>query len=263
MIICTYYDDIRFNEQDRLLEIWKTSWENQGFTALVLNLDQAIQCSYYIDFFNNMDDLYIKITKESLKKYGRTCYLRWLAYASLRAEEPFLVSDYDVINCNFSVNEAKTLITSKLTFLDRYCPCLAIGTSEQYLNFTKQIIEFSKEFVELLTDCYQRHKLQTFHDQDFLWSIHKIQPYFNSYNTNQQLRTPLDVAIPKESKVCLYDIKNEQKRKQLYHISNDSIIQLKLTDSNLNLISNGAIKQNIAKNLLTNNTINKQPNNNF
>ena len=252
MRICTYYEDIRFDQQDQLLEIWKTSWENQGFTTLVLNLEHAIQCSYYNNFFSNIDQLYIKITKQSLKKYGKSCYSRWLAYASLNTEEPFLVSDYDVINYNFSVNDARNQITNKLTFLDRYCPCLAIGTSEQYLNFTKQIINFSEEFAEPLTYYYQQYNLQTFHDQDFLWLIHKIQPYFNFYDTNQWLRTPLNVTIPKESKVYLYN--GEQQNHQLYHISNDSVINLKSITLNLSSLSNGTIKRSIAENILKRST---------
>ena len=47
MKIYTYYEDINFNKQNELLELWKLSWSRHGYEPIVLNLEDAKKHSYF------------------------------------------------------------------------------------------------------------------------------------------------------------------------------------------------------------------------
>lgn len=50
MKIFTYYENINFKHQDEIVQLWKKSWEQQGFEAIVLTLEDAKKNPYYEEF---------------------------------------------------------------------------------------------------------------------------------------------------------------------------------------------------------------------
>ena len=124
MKIYTYYENINFKQQDELVELWKESWTNNGFDPIVLSLEDAKKSEYYDEFVYQLKALSHEVTGHPLTNYGLSCYLRWLAYSTQEETESFLVSDYDIINKQFTpvkLNEPK----DRLCFMDGKCPCLA------------------------------------------------------------------------------------------------------------------------------------------
>ena len=161
MKIYTYYQDIKFNQQNELLDLWKISWEKMGFTPIVLNLDDAKKDPRYQDFCKKMKFIFAKITGKKLNPYGLSCFVRWLAYSTVEnKEERFFVSDYDVINSG----KWKTWhpITNKLHFYDADCPCLASGNAQEFGQLCDAFFDVTMNRLTAL-----QAKANHYHDQEF------------------------------------------------------------------------------------------------
>ena len=159
MKIYTYIDNI-FKQTDttKLLSLWTSSWEKMGFHTQILNRSIVEKHKYYAKFLRKIKDNHLNITKHKLNRYGEACYVRWLAYASINTKEVFYVSDYDVINKSFQHQQQKV---DRLTFLDGYCPSLAMGNSEHFLSFCRDMASHN-------IPSLQHLGLTTYHDQEFL-----------------------------------------------------------------------------------------------
>jgi len=161
MKIYTYYENINFNEQNELLELWKASWKSKGFEPIVLGIEDAKKSEDYDSFCKKMKLIYKKVTQKELKPYGLSCFVRWLAYSTVEDKESrFLVSDYDVINSG----KWKTWhpITNKLHFYDADCPCLASGTPKEFKELCNAFFEVTMKRIGIL-----KKKADHYHDQEF------------------------------------------------------------------------------------------------
>ena len=168
MKIYTYYQPIdRFLYQDQLIALWQKSWKKQGFEPIVLSLEDAQKHSFYQTYIQELKNLHLQIQKQQLTEYGLSCYNRWLAYAT-QEKEPFLVSDYDVINLNLKP-ESITII-DQIHFMDRWCPCLVSGTPEQFQEFCKDIISLTKSNISKL----QTINMHWYHDQEFVLNFKDV-----------------------------------------------------------------------------------------
>lgn len=163
MKIYTYYEDINFKSQPELVSVWKESWERKGFEAIVLNESHARQHEYYKEFDIKINEVVELVTGNRLSKYGKSCYMRWLAY-STQPNEKFFVGDYDVINNNFEPFEPE----DSLCFYDNFCPCFASGTPEQFYNLYRSFVDVSLSRVEQIKQAYEKANCRHYHDQDFL-----------------------------------------------------------------------------------------------
>jgi len=148
--------------QDELLELWKKSWSDKGFEAIVLTKADAEKHPFYTEFIKKIENLHLEIAEFSSKKYGLACWVRWLAYAT-QPEEKFYVCDYDVINHNFNPIEPD----NDLTLLEGDCPCIASGTPSQFEALCKTIISFTENNLEKIKEIYKERKYKHFHDQEF------------------------------------------------------------------------------------------------
>ena len=161
MKIYTYYENINFQKQDKLLQAWKLSWERMGFEAIILGLDDAKKHPKYDDFCKKMKSIFKKVTGHELKPYGLSCFARWLAYATVEDKESrFFVSDYDVINSGRWKTHHP--ITNKLHFYDSACPCLVSGNPKEFDELCNAFFDVTMQRIT---------KLQTqanhYHDQEF------------------------------------------------------------------------------------------------
>ena len=162
MKVYTYYENINFKHQDELITLWENSWRARGFEPIILTKRDAEKADFYKEFVAEITMLHQEIAGKPLSKYGLSCWVRWLAYSS-QVEEKFYVGDYDVINHNFKPIEPENI----LHLMDGCCPCFASGTSSQFLNLCKKIIDITEQNKKEYIEIYKKRKFQHFHDQEF------------------------------------------------------------------------------------------------
>lgn len=243
MKIYTYYHNIQFNNQQELIDLWKESWSKQGFDPIVLSMDDAKKHPYYEEFITKLKHTHIEITGKPISDYGLSCYLRWLAYANQNEKNFFLMSDYDVINKNFIYDDLDEIIQqNNMSFLDRYCPCLAYGNSETCFQFCRDIVECSQSFKDDITQEYKNNQCVWYHDQEFLALNHnRLSNYkiFNNY-----------------VKLYAYGIQNgrAQLGTKLFHVAHRSISEAKLQHIKLMNIDDDKLRINFIKKILNNTT---------
>lgn len=198
MKIYTYYEEINFKHQDKILEYWKKNWENKGFDPIILTRMDAKRSSYYDTFLNEIQQLHLEITSKDIKQYGISCYMRWLAYSTQEENYPFFVSDYDIFNINFkNIDEPD----DKLNFLAGNCPCFAKGNPVQFLSFCKDIVKYSKEYKEEIKKEFEIKNCRHYHDQEFLYLSQKIvnelynivlgQKYVKLFECGKEQKSPI------------------------------------------------------------------------
>lgn len=159
MKIYTYYEDIKFRNQEKLIDVWERSWRNQGFDPIVLSRSDAEKNNLFQEFEIKMQELHTEIMGKPVMGYGMSCYYRWLAYGGLADDEAFYVSDYDIINRSWSAREP----INRLHLMDADCPCLASGTAKQMQRLCKLFLSVTEERLD-----YLRGKPQPwYHDQEF------------------------------------------------------------------------------------------------
>lgn len=162
MKVYTYYEDINLKHQNRLIDLWKNSWEKHGFEAIILNRVDAEKHPFCKEFIQILGYLHQLITMKPLSKYGLSCWLRWLAYAA-QSEEKFYVSDYDVINHNFEPVEPEDV----LHLMDEDCPCIASGTPSQFNQLCNMFVKVPEDNLEYFIKTYYESKFVHYHDQEF------------------------------------------------------------------------------------------------
>lgn len=240
MKIYSYYDNIKFDNQKELVSLWKRSWEKQGFIPIVLSSDDAKKNPYYEEFVIKLKSIHKEITGKELQEYGLSCYLRWLAYANQNEVDCFLMSDYDVINKNFKIDDIK-IESNEMYFLDRYCPCFAYGNSRSCFEFCKDIVEYSEKFKQNIKEEYTKHKCVWYHDQEFLSLNHKelkyniLKGYVDLYN---------------------YGIENGKKQleSKLFHVAHRSIGEAKKQYKILKDIDSDQLRINFVNKILNGTT---------
>lgn len=167
--IYTYYNNIHQSEdeyQNILIELWKLSWKKNGFNPVVLTKESAVKHPSYLKYKRKVEKIHLFLTGREISQYGLSCFERWLAYASLNLENPFYVSDYDVINNGFKPQNLQ-INEKKISFLDTLCPSIAIGNSSLFDSFCKDILLSSR--TELFKQEYKNNFLKNYHDQEFLF----------------------------------------------------------------------------------------------
>jgi len=235
MKIYTYYENINFDHQDEIISLWKHSWEQQGFEAIVLTLENAKKNSYYENFLTNLKYIYREIDGKDITPYVLSCHIRWLAYSIQKDTNPFLVSDYDVINKSFKAGDIKES-AERISFLAGHCPCFAYGTPKQYLAFCRDIISYSYEYKELLKERYTAKKTISYHDQEFLVLNHERLDYNFS---------------PSRKYVRLYEHGDEQMKDfNLFHVAHKSAKEAKINFPELRSIHSEQLRIDFIKQIL-------------
>lgn len=182
MKVYSYYENINFNYQHELLEIWKKSWEKMGFEACITNRLEAEKNILFDEFITKINNFGKELTNSDLNMYVLSCWLRWLAYG-VQKEEKFYVCDYDIINHNFCPIEPN----DELYLLDGDCPCIASGTPSQFNNLTKEVLSFLEDHKKQIKIEYEKLNYENkkngrrplpFHDQTFFEISQKIDKNF-------------------------------------------------------------------------------------
>jgi hypothetical protein len=110
-VVHTYFENITPEgpEADRILsdrqatlDLWATSWRDQGWEAVVLGRSDAERHPLYKTMMSRIDS-YPTVND---KRYETACYLRWLA---LDAVSGSFMTDYDVLNFALPVRDERIL----------------------------------------------------------------------------------------------------------------------------------------------------------
>lgn len=103
-----YYESLQAFPQDEQFacaNVWKASWEKQGWEAVMLNASHAKNSNYYFKLTKKLVELARLLganTGDECSKIAAR-YRRWCA---LHAAGGGWMSDYDVVNVRFTAEEA-------------------------------------------------------------------------------------------------------------------------------------------------------------
>ncbi len=211
MKIYTYYEDVGFKKQLELTEVWKESWRKQGFDPVVLTKSDVENHFFYNEFCDKINDINRQATNKNINHYCLSCCIRWLAYANLKKQETFYVSDYDIINKNFTSKTTET----KLHFRDSCCPCFASGNSEAFMKYIHFLLQQKQTIINWCLQEKEKTKRTNYHDQDFLLAIE-----------NQGLEENV-FKMSRSPDLCkMYFPTTKEKNIKLYHLSHNNISQV-------------------------------------
>jgi hypothetical protein len=210
MKIYTFYEKV-FDKQEELIDLWKINWSKKGFDPIVLSIKDSEKSSLFEEFSKKINLIHRDIVGKNISRYGLACYYRWIAYSLQDNEEAFLVSDYDIININFKIEDCEYKY-GKISFLNRFCPCLALGKSNDYKSFVEDILYISEKYLLELKKEFNSSKFIQYHDQEFL--------SLNSHRLNYNFYDPQKI-------VRLYRCNEEIKNQKVLHFSHTSIYEFK------------------------------------
>ena len=175
MNIFSYYSPVphkSVKEQHSIINLWKFSWSLENFTPKILSKSDAKSHSFYDEFTQKIRDIHIEVIDEPLSEYGLSCWVRWLAYATIRDphQSPFYVSDYDVINYNYK----KFPLPKKLTLFNSHCPCIVSGSYQQFDDLASLFIDLSNKNIDKIKKEKKEKNFGCFHDQEFIEIFHTV-----------------------------------------------------------------------------------------
>lgn len=210
MKIYTFYEKI-FNNQEKLIDLWKKNWSEKGFEPIVLSIKDSEKSPFFKEFSAKINSIHRDITGIDISTYGLACYYRWIAYSTQNKEEIFLASDYDIINKNFKIEDAQ-YEEGKISFLHRFCPCLSIGKAKDYQLFIEDALSISEKYKKEIKERFNSSKFVQYHDQEFL--------SLNNYRLNHNFYDPHKI-------VKLYSFDNPTDNQKILHFPHTFIYKFK------------------------------------
>lgn len=130
MKVYTYYHDISdLGYPTQIMERWKTSWRNRGFTPVILEEKDARAHQDY----DEINALVSKFPTVNAPFFERACWLRWLAYQ--RQTQAGVFTDWDVINYDLWPSD---IPQGDLVVLDRNICGTVYATQDGIQSFIQQ-----------------------------------------------------------------------------------------------------------------------------
>lgn len=246
MKIYTYYEDVGFNYQTELIEVWRKSWLRQGFVPVVLTRIDAQKSPLYEEYYSFIQRIHKNISDKILPEnsYWLAAQLEIAAFTTIKREEPSYISDYDVINNNFKFKPK----TGKLHWRDSCCSCFASGNGKNWTKYLNFLLEQETTITNWCLQEKEQTKRTEYGDQDFLIAINK-----------QGLEKNVFTMSRKPFLCQMYFPSVNKKHIKLYHISHNNISQMTECYKKYNLLFNventeynqvEQIRLNIAKEIL-------------
>lgn len=235
MKIYTYYEDYDFeSKQKELIDLWKISWERQGFKTTVLDRTAAISHPYYEEFLDNLKNIF-NSAKKTLYRYELSCFLRWLSYAA-QEDEKFYVSDYDIINTGLKLPEPD----EELHLMDDACPCIASGRPKQFEKLCKLFIDILHKNISKINEIASGRESHLYHDQDVLVNGYKYFKDNLKFTRRSEIACEMDVFCDSCNKDKIIHVSNNfifktQKKYTEYKDFNRKDLRLILAKRLLNI----------------------------
>ena len=213
MKVYSYFANINFKNQKELIDLWRSSWSSRGFEPILLTEEDAKKHLYYTDYIKELKQIHIDVLDEEITDYGMSCYLRWMAYATIDSDKPILTMDYDIINTGLDIIELEFPIDTKIKLYSNYCPCFVSGTPDQFDGLCRKFVRISKQNIK---KC-KRKKVpfglgNWYHDNEFFIYHHDL--------LNE------DVIFTSSDKVLPFDCNVNMEGKAV-HVSHSSVMKFK------------------------------------
>lgn len=139
-VVFVYYEKTRVSE-DKLLKLWKDSWETQGWRTQILNESIAKMHPDY----EEAKQIWKKFRTTNPPEYEMACFMRWLAMAVIGIVFDFsdfegggYMSDWDTINYSFPPRPTYRRLMS----FSGPVPALISGSAEEYTRIARHFINF-------------------------------------------------------------------------------------------------------------------------
>lgn len=168
MNIYTYYEDVGFKDQTKLLYLWSRSWRKHGFNPRILTRKDAEQSPLFNEYHDFIQRVHKKISGKELYGYWLAAQLEIVAFHTI--QEPSFISDYDVLNNNFYCDEE---LKDKVHWRDSCCSCFASGSGKGWEQYIKLLLDEEKGIVDWCAEEKKRSSRTEFGDQDFLIAVEK------------------------------------------------------------------------------------------
>lgn len=176
------------NEYQKIIEIWKKSWSDNGWNPIILTLEDSKKHPDFEIFYNTIKN-YPSIHE---KKYIDMCYLRWLAIANLGG----WYTDIDMINYGFKPISYNDEIVS---CSPNICPTTIYMSKE---NYEKYIINILKNYDFPENDCYDCYENNCKNTSDML-ILH-----------NKKIYNNIDIMLDVQ---CDFDVNKDWKKYSILH----------------------------------------------
>lgn len=143
--IYTYYEDVsggRYanTDNERLLGVWRRSWERRGWRTVVLGREDAMKNPKYGEYENR----FMRYPSKNDRRYELACFLRWVAME----ERGGYHCDFDVMNNGFDGEHG-----DGLTFYSKFLvPAMTWGTKEDYGRMLELFMSYDYEGKDHVSD---------------------------------------------------------------------------------------------------------------
>ena len=182
MKIYTYYEDINFELQNNLLELWSISWKRYGFDPIILSREDAKKSPLYNEYYEFVQSVHELSVGKQLPEgdYHLAAQLEIVAFHTI--SDPSYISDYDMINNGFELGET---VDSLVHWRHMDCSCFASGDC----NGWEKYIQFLFNHRQIIVDHCKKINYETnrihFHDQDFLVAVRELGLKYNIYKMSR------------------------------------------------------------------------------
>jgi hypothetical protein len=132
MDVHTYYEPLNHADADEIVQLWRTSWERQGWQAKVLTRDAVLAHPLYEPLLAKVQTM----PTVNSRDYEVACYLRWLAMVAVGGG---LMVDIDVVN----VGQPPCALPEGLCcWEDDRCPCCVSGSAEDFTAVVQWFLDW-------------------------------------------------------------------------------------------------------------------------
>ena len=229
MKIYTYYENIGFNKQNELIDLWKKSWKLNGFDPVILSREDAMKSDVYTEYYDFVQRVHVKAVGKELNDttYCLAAQLEIAAFTTI--EEPGFISDYDIINYKFKPYTPK----ERVHWLNDRCSCFASGGGGSWYDYINYLFSKEDQIVEFVGKISKETKRWRFHDQDFLEAV-------APWGASRDFLKYFDISADKTI-AGMYFPDNNIEDIDCYHISHNNINKIKLKEYSeyLNLTTDG------------------------
>jgi hypothetical protein len=171
MKIYTYYENVNFNKQLELIDVWKESWRMAGFEPVVLNRGDAKKCPLYQEYYDFVQEIHMEVSNRRIPEndYWLAAQLEIAAFTTI--DEASFISDYDVINNGFRPPED---LSDILHWRDAACSCFASGSGNSFLEYIKFLFKNKKQIIDFCSEVKSNTNRDFYGDQDFLIAVREF-----------------------------------------------------------------------------------------
>jgi len=144
--VYSYYEQVEGRPKpDKLLDLWRRSWEAQGWETKVLSESDARSHPA----FGAFSDRIRQFSTVNPPGYERACYIRHLAMANQADEGPMLMLDYDVL-----LNPAGPKFTlppqvdGPAILEPTRVPCMVLADVDGFMDICDILVSYQQKYGE-------------------------------------------------------------------------------------------------------------------